>query len=91
MLESPSTRTLGWRATCAHGGDPIPALVCDPFSGTASSGVAALRLGRRYLGIELSPPYVALSRARLARVAPLRAEYAGAQEPRGEQLGMEMP
>ena len=28
---------------------------------------------------------------RLARVAPLRAEYAGAQEPRGEQLGMALP
>ena len=85
------SRTLGWRATCSHGGDPVPALVCDPFSGTGSTGVAALRLGRRYLGIELSPRYVALSRARLARVAPLRAEYAGAHEPREEQLGMALP
>ena len=90
MVAPPKSRTLGWRATCSHKDAPIPALVLDCFSGTASTGVAALRLGRRYLGIELSPPYVALSRARLAREAPLRAEYATTMEPADQQLRMEV-
>lgn len=41
-------------------------IVLDPFCGSASTGVAALRTGRRYIGLELLPHFVALSRRRLA-------------------------
>jgi site-specific DNA-methyltransferase (adenine-specific) len=40
-------------------------LVVDPFSGSGTTGVAAIQLGRRYLGIERSPTFAALSRERL--------------------------
>jgi site-specific DNA-methyltransferase (adenine-specific) len=43
-------------------------LVVDPFSGSATSGVVAVRHGRRYLGIEKSKRYVKLSRLRLEGV-----------------------
>jgi hypothetical protein len=33
-------------------------LVLDPFVGTGTSGLAAQRLGRNYLGFELCPKYV---------------------------------
>lgn len=45
-------------------------LVLDPFFGTGTTGVVAKKLGRRYLGIELDPNYVALARERLAQVKP---------------------
>jgi DNA modification methylase len=32
-------------------------LVCDPFNGIGSTGYQALRMGRRYVGIELKPSY----------------------------------
>ena len=40
-------------------------LVFDPFAGSGTTGVAALALGRRFLGSELSEEYSALSRSRL--------------------------
>lgn len=39
--------------------------VLDPFSGTATTGVAALNNGRRYIGIETNPEYCSISSDRL--------------------------
>lgn len=44
--------------------------VFDPFAGTGTALLAALRLGRRALGIELSAETAALARARLAKELP---------------------
>lgn len=40
-------------------------LVLDPFCGSGTTGVAALRLGRRFIGIEREPAYAAVARERL--------------------------
>jgi DNA modification methylase len=46
--------------------------VLDPFAGSGTVGVVALRHGRRFLGCELNAEYVALARKRIA--GPLFAE-----------------
>jgi site-specific DNA-methyltransferase (adenine-specific) len=40
-------------------------LVLDPFMGSATTGVACLRLGRRFIGIEKDPRYFAIARERM--------------------------
>lgn len=71
MVKEAETRTVGWRATCAHGDlPPVPATVLDPFAGVGTTLLAASRLGRRSVGVELSPQYVALARQRLDAGAP---------------------
>ena len=49
------------RLFSAHG-----EVVLDPFAGSGTTGVAAMRLGRRFLGWEMDPAYVAIASRRLA-------------------------
>lgn len=48
---------------------PDGGLVLDPFMGVGSTGVAAVRLGRRFIGMELDARYVEAARRRLIAVA----------------------
>jgi len=49
--------------------------VLDPFMGSGTTGVAAVQLGRRFIGIELNPDYVKVARARIAEAeAQMRLE-----------------
>lgn len=41
-------------------------VILDPFCGSGTTGVAAIRLGRRFIGIERDPKYAAVARERLA-------------------------
>lgn len=49
-------------------------MVLDPFFGTGTTGAVARRLGRRFIGIERDPGYIALARRRIAAVKPAPAE-----------------
>jgi site-specific DNA-methyltransferase (adenine-specific) len=44
-------------------------LVIDPFCGSATTGLAAVELGRSFVGIEKQPRFVELARGRLRRVS----------------------
>jgi modification methylase len=45
-------------------------VILDPFFGTGTTGAAAKRLGRRFIGIEREEEYARLAKARLAKVVP---------------------
>src|SRR3990170_6057833 len=48
-------------------------VVLDPFFGTGTTGAAAKRLGRRFIGIERDPGYARAAEERIAKVKPLGA------------------
>ncbi len=55
-------------------------LVLDPFNGAGTTGVAAVGLGRRFIGIDNDPDAVETSRRRLAHVvANMTAANAGSE------------
>ena len=52
----------------AYGQNGSEVIVLDPFSGSGSTGIAALRLGCTYIGFEIDPEQVMESRKRLAQI-----------------------
>lgn len=58
---------LGLADRCVMAGCKPDGTVLDPFSGSGTTGLAATRLGRKYVGIDLNAAYLDLSlRTRLA-------------------------
>jgi hypothetical protein len=68
--------TLSWRPTCSCGHDApvVPAVVLDPFVGSGTTLIAADRLGRSAIGIDVQPTYIDLAAGRARRDAPLFAD-----------------
>lgn len=65
----------GWKPQCScDAGEPAPCTVADIFHGSGTTGLAALKHGRNYVGIELSADYIDLSLRRTERLYPLLLE-----------------
>jgi site-specific DNA-methyltransferase (adenine-specific) len=63
-------------------------LVLDPFLGSGSAAVAAVRSGRRYAGYDIDPDYIAIARSRVnEEEARLRSEDEGVAEAWGREQG----
>lgn len=66
-------RTVGWRWSCdcattnIQEGEPstIPATVLDPFSGSGTTGLVALSLGRSYIGVDADPTCAPMAQLRI--------------------------
>jgi DNA modification methylase len=57
-----------WEKQCkCETTEVVPQTVLDPFSGAGTTGLVALKNGRRYLGLELNPEYAELSRGRIEK------------------------
>lgn len=50
---------------CVLAGCPKGGVILDPFNGSGTTGVVALKHNRNYIGIELNPEYVELSKKRI--------------------------
>jgi tRNA/tmRNA/rRNA uracil-C5-methylase (TrmA/RlmC/RlmD family) len=63
----PTITDNGWLSACEHDAPPVPCIVLDPFAGSGTVGVVAQRFGRRFVGLELSMPYIRLAQERIAK------------------------
>jgi len=58
---------IGLPLRCIAAGCKPGGLVLDPFAGSGTTGLAAIRLGRTFTGIDLSPDFARLAAGRLAQ------------------------
>ena len=56
---------------CILAGCPDGGTVLDPFTGSGTTGVVAVRHGRSFVGCELNPDYADMARRRVTSEAPL--------------------
>lgn len=56
---------------CILAGCPVDGIVLDPFCGSGTTGMVALRHGRRFIGIELNAEYVDMAHRRIQGDMPL--------------------
>ncbi len=76
---------------CILAGAPKGGLVLDPFNGSGTTGYVALKHGRRYIGCELNPDYVALSVERIGHgLVDVRSgmTLADLPPPANDQIGL---
>ncbi len=50
---------------CIGSSCPVGGIVVDPFTGSGTTGVAAVRLGRRFIGVEIDPNYFEIAKRRI--------------------------
>lgn len=68
---------------------PVGGTVLDPFTGSGSTGKAAVLEGRSFIGCELTEAYVPIARARIAAAfGQTDAEHAAANPPAPPQIDM---
>ncbi|MGN7478980.1 DNA-methyltransferase [Solibacillus silvestris] len=53
---------------CILAGCPIDGVVMDPFFGSGTTGLMALKHSRNFIGIELNPEYIKIAKKRLSEV-----------------------
>jgi DNA modification methylase len=59
-------RTAGWEASCECGeAGSVPCVVLDPFMGSGTTALVALRANRKFIGTELNAEYAEIARRRI--------------------------
>ncbi len=81
----PTQKPLSVLARLIQASTQPGAWILDPFSGSATTGIAANLLGRRYLGLEIEERFLAMSRARREEIESLatRRDYLAKLEKAG--------
>jgi len=58
--------------------------ICDPFAGSGTTGVACVKTGRKFIGVEINEEYFLLARKRITEA--LRQGDLFVDVPKPEQL-----
>jgi len=73
----PTQKPVSLIARCLRATTNRGELVVDPFTGSGTTGVAALQLGRNFLGCEREDKYIRLAMKRLSRPGDSQAQDTG--------------
>lgn len=84
-LPHPAPRRTEHVSWLVHWFSVLGDIILDPFLGSGTTAVAAKKLGRHFLGMEISPEYCAIAEERIRLV---EAQPALFEAPKAEQLNL---
>jgi DNA modification methylase len=84
--EHPSQKPVDLLAHYISNSTKVGDIVLDPFSGVGSTGVAAVKLGRKFIGIEIEPKYFDIACRRISDA--LKQPDMFIEQPKPKQLGL---
>lgn len=62
--------------------------ILDPFMGSGTTGVACVKLGRKFIGIEIEPRYFDISCRRIEQAYAQPDMFVEAEKPKAEQIAL---
>jgi len=65
-IDHPTPKQLGVMEWCIERASLDAETILDPFMGSGTTGVAAVKLGRKFIGIEIEPKYFDISVCRIS-------------------------
>lgn len=86
--EHPTQKPVALMAWCL-GFAPKAKTILDPFAGSGTTGVAAVHLGRAFIGIEREPKYFDIACRRIEQAYKQRPLFEAEPPKKPEQLGLE--
>jgi len=81
----PTAKPLALMERLVRVASDVEQIILDPFCGSGTTLVAAKKLGRHFLGFEISPEYCEIARRRLAEIDAQPSLF----EPKPEQMTLE--
>jgi DNA modification methylase len=88
-IDHPCPKPLGWMTWCVDLGSRAGETVLDPFMGSGTTGVSAIQLGRKFIGIEREPKYFDIACRRIEQAYKQRPLFDAEPPRKPEQLGLE--
>jgi DNA modification methylase len=87
----PTPKQLGITEWLVERSSAAGDLVIDPFVGSGTTGVAAINLGRRFIGIEISPPYFDVACRRMSTALKQQDLFVEKPKPKQESFALTTP
>jgi len=77
----PCPKPLGWMVWAISLGTRAGETILDPFMGSGTTGVAAMQLGRKFIGIEIEPKYFDIACERIENAQRQQNLFEPARKP----------
>jgi DNA modification methylase len=84
----PCPKPLGWMTWLVSHVSRAGEVIFDPFMGSGTTGVAAVKLGRKFIGIEIEPKYFEIACSRIDEATRQGDMFRDAPKPKPVQEAM---